>query len=80
VLDTIINIASFKVIRKITEARLRRPIFINYLNAQGDDVILSTSDTITAEYIMDTYEKLGYEVHRLKTFISRNRAEFLRQL
>lgn len=52
---------------------------INHLYAQGDDVILSTSDTITAEYIMDTYEKLGYEVHPLKTFISTNSTEFLRR-
>lgn len=79
VLDTIINISSFKVIRRIAEARIGRTLYISDLYAQGDDVILSTKTIDGAKYIMGTYEKLGYEVHPLKTFISRNRAEFLRR-
>jgi len=79
VLDTVINIASFKVIRKVAETRMGRASYISDLYAQGDDVILSTKTIDGAAYIMDTYEKLGYDVHPLKTFISRNRAEFLRR-
>jgi hypothetical protein len=79
VLDTIINIASFNVIKDITQSRLGKNIHISNLYAQGDDVILATKTVDTAACIMDTYEKLGYEVHPLKTFISRNRAEFLRR-
>jgi hypothetical protein len=49
-------------------------VYVSNLYAQDDDVILATKDVASASYIMDTYEKLGYEVHPLKTFISRNRA------
>jgi len=79
VLDTIINAASFRVIRKIVGARLGYDINVECLYAQGDDVIMAAKTVPIAAYIMDTYDKLGYEVHPLKTFISRNRAEFLRR-
>jgi len=79
VLDTIINAASFKVIKKIVSARLGKDIEVGCLYAQGDDVIMSVRTVSIAAYIMDTYDKLGYEVHPLKTFISKNRAEFLRR-
>lgn len=55
VLDTIINIASFTGIRKITEARLGKRVYIDNLYAQGDDVILSTKTLDATAIIMDTY-------------------------
>lgn len=79
VLDTILNLSSFNVIRRVAEARMGRTMQVQHLYAQGDDVILATADVQSAQYLMDTYEKVGYEVHPLKTYISRNRAEFLRR-
>lgn len=78
VLDTILNLSSFNIIRKISEARMGRVMHIQHLYAQGDDVIQATDEVQSAQYLMDTYEKVGYEVHPLKTYISRNRAEVLR--
>lgn len=34
---------------------------------------------MSARYIMDTYEKVRYEVHPLKMYISKSRGEFLRR-
>ena len=79
VLDTILNVCSFRAIIKIIQQRLGRHFFIGNFYAQGDDVVFTATDLDAIRLIIDTYKKLGYEVHRLKTYISRGRAEFLRQ-
>ena len=79
ILDTILNIASFRVVVRIAESRLGSWIPIQHHYAQGDDVIFSTGDLRAVALIIDTFGKLGYEVHPEKTYISRDRAEFLRR-
>ena len=79
VLDTILNVCSFRFIVKIVESRLGRHFYVANLDAQGDDVIFTATDLEALRLIIDTYKKLGYEVHPLKTYVSRRRAEFLRR-
>lgn len=79
VLDTILNVCSFRVIRKISEIRLGKPFWVGHFYAQGDDVIFAARDLGGIRLIIDTYGKLGYEVHPYKTYISRGRGEFLRR-
>lgn len=81
VLDTILNITSFNVIRRIATLRggwASEPR-IGHHYAQGNDVIFSCPDLRYCKVIADTYNKLGYVVHPLKTCMSRCRAEFLRR-
>lgn len=79
VLDTLLNICSFRVIRKIAESRLGRPSWVGNFYAQGDDVIFSATDLEAVRLIIDTYGQVGYEVHPDKTYISTYRGEFLRR-
>lgn len=79
ILDTLLNIASFRVIKRVAAARLGRQIYIGDFHAQGDDVIFTATDLHAIQLIIDTYGKIGYEVHPMKTYISRTRGEFLRR-
>ncbi|APG76011.1 hypothetical protein 2 [Shuangao toti-like virus] len=78
-LDTFLNVCSFRVIKRISEGRIRTNIPIAGFHAQGDDVIFGVKIPLHAAVIMDTYKKIGYEVHPLKTYVSRKRGEFLRR-
>lgn len=79
VMDTILNVCSFRVIHAIAEIRLGRRIWVGNFYAQGDDVIFSCANLSGIHLIIDTYGKLGYQVHFQKTYISRCRGEFLRR-
>lgn len=79
ILDTFLNICSFRVNRRIAEGRLGRAIPVRGFHAQGDDVIFATKSVVDARVLIDTYSKVGYEVHPMKTYISRTRSEFLRR-
>lgn len=46
---------------------------------QGDDVVFTTQSVGMVEALVYVYQLLGYKVHTQKTFISRDRAEFLRR-
>lgn len=78
-LDTILNVCSFRVIHAISEIRLGRRIWVGNFYAQGDDVIFSCTDLSGIHLIIDTYGKLSYQVHSQKTYISKCRGEFLRR-
>ncbi|QBL75907.1 putative non-structural polyprotein [Solenopsis midden virus] len=78
-LDTFLNVCSFRVIKRIVEGRINRRFAIRGFHAQGDDVIFAVTNVQEAQYIIDTYRKIGYEVHPMKTYISKTRSEFLRR-
>jgi hypothetical protein len=70
VLDTILNVTSFRAIWRIVNARLGySPCEVSNFYAQGDDVIFSHPDLAVIQMIIDTFGQLGYEVHPLKTYI-----------
>lgn len=80
VLDTILNITSFRAVKRVALARLaRRAGQIWHFYAQGDDVIFACDDLGLIQAIISVYGDVGYEVHPLKTYISRCRGEFLRR-
>lgn len=78
-LDTILNISSFRVVQKLASQISGRAVGIRHFYAQGDDVIFTCSDLSHIRWIIHIYGEIGYEVHPQKTFISRHRAEFLRR-
>lgn len=78
-LDTIINIAEFEIVREIVEERLHRPINITCMNFQGDDVQSALKEKeFIATMILETYKELNFNVNAAKTMIVRDRDEFLR--
>lgn len=79
VLDTILNVCSFRVIARISMDRIGKKVYIGNFYAQGDDVIFSTNSELFVKTAIDTYQKIGYEVHQMKTYISTWRGEFLRR-
>lgn len=79
VLDTLLNLASFKIITRLAEQTIGRPIPVGNHYAQGDDVVFSTNDLGAVEAVVALYGEVGYQVHPEKTFVSRQRAEFLRK-
>ena len=79
VLDTIINIASFTVIYKLSCYRMGHFPRIYSKKFQGDDIEISVADLDLIRFSIDTYGRLGYEVHPQKVYISKNRTEFLRR-
>lgn len=78
-LDTLLNVASFKAIVKICEHRSHRDYVIEDSIAQGDDIPFCTRKFSNACDIIEVYREVGYDVHPEKTYISRARAEFLRK-
>lgn len=79
ILDTILNICSFRVVRRVAACRLGRPFWIGNFYAQGDDVIFTATNKEAIQLIIDSYGQIGYEVHPEKTYISDHRGEFLRR-
>lgn len=79
ILDTFLNVCSFRVISKIASERINTQIITKGFHAQGDDVIFGVRTVKEAAVLIDTYKKIGYEVHALKTYISKERGEFLRR-
>jgi len=77
-LDTLLNYASFRVI-KISQARVGRRFNTTGEVFQGDDVAFCCDSLDAIQVILDTYGRMGYKVHPEKTFISRGRCEFLRR-
>lgn len=79
VMDTLLNIGSFRVVQRLVgRARGKYPT-IRHFYAQGDDVVYTCPDLQDIQMTITIYGALGYEVHPQKTYISRNRAEFLRR-
>lgn len=78
-LDTELNRGSFGVTVKIAQNILRRPITIRCAKFQGDDISYATYLLEHIKWILHVYNQLGYEAHPSKTFISKERTEFLRR-
>lgn len=78
-IDTILNISSFRVAKRIVEATWKTNLPVFNICAQGDDIIFSTRGVKNVERLVYVYGHLGYLVHPQKTYISRSRAEFLRR-
>lgn len=78
-LGTLLNLASFDIIKEISVDRMGFDPGISDHFAQGDDVIFSCPSLKMISIIMNTYKGIGYEVHPEKTFISKTRGEFLRR-
>lgn len=78
-LDTLLNISSFRVIQKYVSRDWDDPMPVINHCAQGDDVIFETTELRHVERTVAVYSALGYEVHPQKTYISRDRGEFLRR-
>jgi len=79
-LDTMLNMASFKVIAQIVSIRSGTQVRYSNLALQGDDVIFTLPTLKHVPQIISTYTDLGYEINAQKTFLSRYRGEFLRRL
>nr|CAF1136124.1 7734 [Bactrocera jarvisi toti-like virus 1] len=78
-LDTILNITSFRVAVRLASGALKREIPIHCHKSQGDDIAFSSANLEDVKYIIHIYNRLGYEAHPAKTFYSRYRTEFLRK-
>nr|QVG74808.1 hypothetical protein 2 [Totiviridae sp.] len=78
-IDTLLNITSFRVALRIASEIKGRYIHIAYHRSQGDDVAFATADLKDVALIMHIYNRIGYEAHPSKTFFSRYRTEFLRK-
>lgn len=78
-LDTLLNLSSFKVILDLIELRYSKRADVADLVAQGDDILFTCRSLELAEQIISMYRWVGYDVHPEKTFVSRHRAEFLRR-
>lgn len=78
-IDTLLNIASFRIITRWLRESTGLPFVTNFFRAQGDDVIFTSTSVWEVQLIIHAYNIFGYEVHPHKTFISRHRAEFLRR-
>ncbi|AXA52555.1 putative poly-capsid [Linepithema humile toti-like virus 1] len=78
-LDTVLNICSFRVIKKLCERARGHEVTIRHFYAQGDDVIFTCPDLHDIRDIINLYGIIGYEVHPEKTYLSRYRGEFLRR-
>ncbi|UQS94391.1 MAG: putative poly-capsid protein [Corcyphos virus 2] len=79
VLDTLLNIGSFRVVVNLAGEIRGKRVSIRHHYAQGDDVIFTCPSLGDIRAILTIYGGLGYEVHPAKTYISKNRAEFLRR-
>nr|UCD53719.1 MAG: hypothetical protein 2 [Totiviridae sp.] len=78
-IDTLLNITSFRVAVRIASELKGRQIEIAHHRSQGDDVAFATAELEDVALIMHIYNKIGYEAHPSKTFFSRYRTEFLRK-
>lgn len=78
-LDTILNITSFRVALGLVKQKYNTdiPIYSHY--AQGDDVVFAVRSIMRIPDLIAVYNQLGYEIHPEKTFLSRRRSEFLRR-
>lgn len=78
-LDTLLNISSFLcACDYILEFWNVEPDVV-FQCMQGDDVIFSTRSYKMIPALVSMYAELGYDVHPQKTYISRDRGEFLRR-
>lgn len=78
-LDTELNKSSFNTSVEIVEKILAHYIPIKAHVSQGDDINFATTTLQNVRWILHVYNTLGYEAHPEKTFISRERTEFLRK-
>lgn len=78
-LDTILNITSFRVVLDLVRERWGRAVPTPHVCAQGDDILFTTVNVEDVERIVAVYQHMGYKVHPQKTYISRDRGEFLRR-
>lgn len=78
-LDTLLNIASFRVIRDHMSLQMGSSIPVGTSTFQGDDVLFTTTSVTGVAALVEGYNLAGYEVHPSKTYISRDRGEFLRR-
>lgn len=78
-LDTILNIVSFRIARRYCREYYDIGVPVGDATMQGDDVIFTTNSVGSVEALVAMYQTLGYKVHPHKTYISRERGEFLRR-
>lgn len=78
-LDTILNIVSFRVAVRYCYRFYGQYVPIGRCTMQGDDVLFTTVGVTGVEALVAMYQTLGYKVHPQKTYISRDRGEFLRR-
>lgn len=78
-LDTILNLASCRIIRRLVSALTKERVEIRSLTMQGDDVIFGSRNLWHIRVIMHCYLVVEYEIHPMKTFISLSKGEFLRR-
>ncbi|APG76006.1 hypothetical protein 2 [Hubei toti-like virus 19] len=78
-LDTELNKSSFAVTKKLAERTIKTGIPIFSHVSQGDDINYATTRLEYVQWILHIYNSIGYEAHPAKTFISKERTEFLRK-
>lgn len=78
-LDTVLNIVSFRTACRYSEEYYHTKVPVGRCTTQGDDVIFTTTSVEAVETLVATYQTLGYRVHPHKTYISKDRGEFLRR-
>lgn len=78
-LDTMLNLASCRIIQRVVEVMRGKPCIMKNLTVQGDDVIFGSDSLLAIRLVVASYIKIGYEIHPMKTFLSDHRGEFLRR-
>lgn len=78
-LDTLPNIVSFRIEQGYCLKYYGVGVPVGRYTMQGDDVIFTTISTEAVEALVAMYQTLWYRVHLQKTYISRDRDEFLRR-
>lgn len=78
-LDTLLNIASFKSVVYFVEQAWGIPVTYYNNCHQGDDVTFEADNMVAVQALVDMYGLCGYEVNPAKTYFPRDRTEFLRR-
>lgn len=76
-LDTLLNIASYDVLASEAARKTGQGFWAS--THQGDDIAFKATTVRGVSQLIEEYNNNGYEVHPQKTYISRERTEYLRR-
>lgn len=77
-IDTILNIVTYRINTRLA-GRISSDHFYWSNVHQGDDISFKASSPEAVNALCSVYKDCGYEVHPEKTYLSRERTEFLRR-
>lgn len=77
-MGTLGNLVGIRIAKKIVNSMYTREM-VHTERAQGDDCSLECETVQAAQEMLGTMTMLGYKIHPFKTFLSRERTEFLQR-